>query len=546
MASLQPHTGTLGKRHAKHLLRRACFNYTKPRVDSLSAKSVSDAVDELFIAPPLSMPEPVDYKTGQPWINSGVPPISSGFYLRRMVLAWWVNEAMQDTSIVHKMAFFLHANFVTTFNSTTHDKSFFDYLELLRFYALGNFRVLSKKMSLNYSMLDYLDGRINTDDAPNENYAREFLELFTIGKGPQIGPGNYTNYTEQDIITASKLLSGWRSRTRQTPPDPQDLDPDTGITTGYPTISRHDTSDKTFSSAFNGQTIIGAVDVTDMDRELDDFVSMVFNQQETAKAICRKLYRYFVGRNLTTEVENDIITPLANTFRTSDYNLETTLKQLLKSQHFYDMEDSDATNETIGNLIKSPLELFLEIITFFDVQVPDVHTDAKTHHDDFYRRSIFEIMFPSAGLKIFEPETVAGYSAYYQEPGYHRNWIDASTIIGRYKIPEMFITGQRLLVHGDLYARLDVVDFVQTSAVVTNIFDAQTLVTDLTEYLFSEAPSPDRFDYLLNDVFLNGAPAYDWTQDWVDYLNTGDDSAIRIPLEELFKTILFSQEYQVK
>ena len=77
--------------------------------------------------------------------------------------------------------------------------------------ALGNFRDLAKKMTLDLAMLSYLNGNQNTRRAPNENYARELFELFTIGKGDLAGPGDYTNYTEDDIREAARVLTGWRN-----------------------------------------------------------------------------------------------------------------------------------------------------------------------------------------------------------------------------------------------------------------------------------------------------------------------------------------------
>ena len=88
-----------------------------------------------------------------------------------------------------------------------------------------------------------------------------------------------------------------------------------------------------------------------------------------AKYICRKLYRFFVSRNISSEIEDEIIVPLANTFRTN-YNLQEVISQLLKSKHFYDADDSESTDEIIGGLIKSPLELALQSISLLDFPVP--------------------------------------------------------------------------------------------------------------------------------------------------------------------------------
>ncbi len=546
MASLQSMTGTLGMNNAKHLLRRTTYNITHQSIEDFATMNVSDAVDSLFVSPPLTMDEPIDYLTGQPFINSGIPPLSGTSTLEDIVISWWLHEAQNDTSVRHKMIFFLHQNFVS--NLTTHGPYLnFDYLALLRHYSFGSYRVLAKKMTINNAMLKYLDGDSNTVSNPNENYAREFLELFTIGKGPQIGAGNYTNYTEEDIVIASRLLSGWNNSTRTTPADINYIDLETGLQTGYPRFSKHDDTDKTFSSAFGNTTIQGAANDADMYRELDDFVNMIFSQEETAKSICRRLYRFFVSANISTEVETDIIVPLANTLRDNDYELETTLKQLFKSQHFYDADDSEQGNEIIGGLVKSPMDLLFPVISFFQIPIPDAITQAKEHYDEWYRESVTDTIFGQASFPILAPESVAGYPAYYQEPGYDRNWINSSSLVARYKIPEMLITGDRLLKSGDLGEgiRIDLVHFLENGGVISNVLSAETIVTELTNYLFAHPVSPERYDYYLNVVFLEGAPSFDWTFDWIEYQNTGDDEAVKIPLESLFKALLYSQEFQL-
>ena len=85
----------------------------------------------------------------------------------------------------------------------------YKYITLLRQNALGNFKQLVEEITVDPGMLFYLNGNQNVVGAPNENYARELLELFSIGKGPTIGEGNYTHYSEQDVLAAAKVLTGW-------------------------------------------------------------------------------------------------------------------------------------------------------------------------------------------------------------------------------------------------------------------------------------------------------------------------------------------------
>ena len=545
MASLQPLTGALGKQLAAHILRRCSYNITKERIDDFATKTAAQAVEDLFVIPDLTMAEPIDYDSGQPWINSGVEPLIGTTAQKRSIVGWWLNEALHDTSISHKMTLFLHQNFTTSVANFGRTRKFFDHISLLKMYAVGSYHKLAYKMSIDNLMLDYLDGESNTDDNPNENYAREFLELFTIGKGPQIGSGNYTNYTEDDIVEAAKLLSGWRESDREMILDPANVDPETGLTRGYPTLSRHEVTDKIFSAAFNGEIITGAYDAEDMFRELQDFVDMVFAQDATAITICRKLYRYFVRITITPEVETDIIEPMAAALRDNDYKLEFPLKLLLKSEHFFDKDDDTSGDQIIGGLIKSPVEHLLHTLSFFKIQIPDPILEARDHYYNFYKNSVIELILAGAGMNLFEPELVAGYPAYYQEPGYDQNWITANTISTRYAVPDMFITNRRVLTSGDLYAQIDMVDFLKNGDVISVELNALVVITEFTEYLFAHPTTESRYNYFLNEVFLEGAPAFDWTVDWAEYLNTGDDAAVRIPLENLFRALIHSQEFQL-
>ncbi|NJM16426.1 MAG: DUF1800 domain-containing protein [Bacteroidales bacterium] len=194
-------------------------------------------------------------------------------------------------------------------------------------------------MITDNAMLRYLDGETNVKANPNENFAREMFELYSIGKGKQMGEGNYTNYTEEDIKQATKVLTGFTFDK-----DFTNIDADTGIPTGKarsetvdgkPCAVEHDAGTKTFSAAFGGkaispaETVNGYPTVESAIDEISQLADMVFEQEETAKFICRKLYRFFVYYSITPEVEADIILPLAETFRNSNYELKPVLKQLL-------------------------------------------------------------------------------------------------------------------------------------------------------------------------------------------------------------------------
>ncbi|MBU6341582.1 MAG: DUF1800 family protein [Bacteroidetes bacterium] len=549
MASLNPLQGVLGPRRAAHLLRRTSYNFTKEKVDMLATQTVSQALSSLLTLYPRQLEQPVydDPSTNGAVENltwclpTGLALPTQDFILRRYMMGWWINEALRDPGIGHKMTFFYH-QFMITSITAGGTVNFYDYLALLRWGALGNFKKLASKIISDNNMLRYLNNNENTKDNPNENFAREFLELFTIGKGPQVAPGDYTNYTEDDIVQAAKVFTGIRVNGARSV-----IDPETNIPKGVINFAQHDTSTKTFSHCFQNTSIPGAQNVAGVATELTAFVNMVFAQPETAKNLCRRLYHYFVHKNISPEIENDIITPLANTLISNNFELLPVLTQLFSSTHFFDADDSDNSDEIIGGMIKSPLELALQSLSFFKVPIPSPTTQTNIHYIAFYSQAVIARMFGAANFPIFMPADVAGYGAYYQDPEFSRQWFNSSTIIARYKLPAMLLTGTRQIGDGPnqpIGIKLNIATFVRTSGICSDPSDAYVLVNDLLQYMLPEQVDSDRFNYFFNKTFLNGLPAADWTYEWQSYLSTGNESEVKIALERLISAIMYSPEYQ--
>ncbi len=545
MASLNPLGTNLDLRKAKHLLRRASFNFSKEQLDTFVGMSAAQAVNSLMAVSPNALPEPFDpLPTEAPdgfWTSSAELPNSfSGQGRKRGVItAWWWYNAMNQISLKHKLSFFLHTCFTVGKDDGVGAATYFyDYMRLMEFYAFGNIKTLAKKITLDNGMLDYLDNTQNNKSNPNENYAREYLELFTILKGEQIGAGNYTNYTEIDIQQAAKVFSGFKIQA-----DRSAIDPDTGIPMGYINFNQHDTNNKTFSAAFNNQVITGKSIDTEIFDELSDFVDMVFNQPETAKAYCRRLYRYFVKSKWTEEVETDIITPLAQILINNDYEILPVVETLLSSEHFYDADDSDATDEILGSIIKSPLQLLSEICSMFSVTFPSPTTDALNYYNNFFYRFIHNSFFKASGMDFFNPDDVAGYPAYYQEPDFDRYWFSSNTIIGRYKLIESLIEGKNTIASGNIYASLDTVLFVKNK--IANASDPNLLVSEMADLLYPESIDADRIAYFKTFLVDEGFPDYYWTGVWNQYLNTNDDLTVKTRLDALVMAMINAAEFQL-
>lgn len=551
MASLSPFQGALGHRRAAHLLRRTSYVYTKAKVDQLANQTAAQALSSLLQPYALTNQQPIfdDAATttneNVTWIlplpgtdNAQLP--AQDFVLRRYVLSWWSDEAMRDPGIVHKMVIFWHQYMAVT-NQAYGSKHFFDYLSLLRWGALGNFKKLATKIVTDNVMLLYLNNHQNTAANPNENFAREFLELFTIGKGPQIAPGDYTHYTEDDIIQAAKVFTGFRVSGGRTI-----IDPETGIPRGTAQFTAHAAGSKTFSSKFGNTVIPGATNAGTMYTELDAFVNMVFAQAETAKNLVRRLYRFFVSKNITTEIENDIIVPLANNLISNNFEVKPVLEKLLQSVHFFDEDDSDNHDEIIGGIIKSPLELGYHALSFFGLQPAPLATQPAANYL-FHERGLAQRAFGLANYSPFNPSDVAGYPGFYQDPDYSRAWFNSSTIIARYKLPAMLLSGKLTIggsVNTALGVKLDIAPWVKTSGVISDPSDPQVLVEELLKYMLPEEVDSERFNYFYNTVFLDNLPPADWTYEWQNYITTNNVTEVKIALERLINAIMYAPEYQ--
>lgn len=543
MASIAPKTNVLGRRLAAHLLRRTTYCYTIKQVKEFQNLTPSAALQRLLKPPTLTIDEPRDLDTGQPWINSGVPSKGSRRELQRLVMAWWTSEAQQDPTISHRMMTFLHTTFSANIESIGNPAARYDHLHLLRFFALGNFKTFAKKMTTDVCMLFYLDNNDNTEEQPNENWSRELLEVFSIGKGNQIGESNYTNYTEHDIQQAARVFTAFNNGTKNANKRGNMLHTDTGIYGGKAYFRKHDTGDKTFSSAFQNTTIKGATGTDDMWRELGDFFNMVFSQLETAKFLSRRMYRFFVRNDISQEVENDIILPLAQTLFANDYELKPALEQLLSSRHFYDEDDANSQNEIIGALVKSPLELMLQAVSVLEPKIPSIATQNEDHYYTYFFG--MEEFFVPAKMPRFEPESVAGFPGYHQAPNYSRLWFNASTLIPRYKLPDMLLTHERFSsksAKGGI--KIDIVKFVRSSGYFSNPENANLLVQTFIDYLLPESVSTVRFNYF-RDALLGGLSTINWSMEWKNYISSGDDASVHSALSNFIKALMGSPEYQL-
>lgn len=601
MASLSEHTGVLNHRLTKHLLRRACFQYSKSQLDQMVGKTPSEIINLLTLPKTFVWDWPNDPITNN--ANSACPGIQDGYWLndpnwtnssytcrqapkRGMVAGWWWYNAIKQNTLIDKLTWFLFTTFtVSKDDGAGRSAYFFDYLNLLQFYTDKSIKDLARKITFDNAMLYYLDNGDNNNNNPNENYAREFLELFTIGKGAQVAEGDYTNYTEHDVIQAARVFSGVKFKRNRDNPDSDTIKlphyPN-GIPMGYINVNKHDSGNKTFSHAFGNQVITGGNTEASIEAELDDFVDMVFDKLETAKNYVRKIYRMYVRSEWDQEVEDDIITPLAQQLQNNGYKLLEVLKTLLKSKHFFDLDDTDSTNENIGGIVKNPLQFFNELVTLLDVQIPNPDTpqlgegeswDYSNENLKFYLfwwKFAHRTFFAFTGMDFFAPSTVAGYPGDYQSPLYDQAWFNSNNIVARYNTILSFIggrysdgygggqnriQGKQYTSNGGSYYTRIWTDFNSITFVTNNVSDpanADALVQELSDLFYCESIDISRIEYFKQTLIQEGEVSYIWYDAWAAYTNTNDPAAaedaeifIKNRLDSLISKMINAAEFQL-
>lgn len=495
--SMNPYTGPWTKAEAAHLLRRTMFGPTNQQILDAVADGMTTTVTNLLQIPAVSDPLAFDANEtivpfGTTWVNSVYPSDVAQAQLvetaRLMSLGSWVIERIntEQVSIAEKMCLFWQNHFAATAGSDA--RATYDYHMLIRQYALGNFKQFVKDMTINPNMLLFLNGATNNVFFPNENFARELLELYTIGKGPQIGPGDYSNYTEDDIFEAAKVLTGYYV-------DGLRSDTLTDVTAVYNSIL-HDSSTKTLSYHF------GNASITDNGaNEYGDLIDIIFQQNECANFICRKLYRYFVNYDLTTDVETNVIPDMASTLIANNYDILPVMSELLQSEHFYDIAIR-------GAIIRGPLDMVFSMFNGTGT-IPSFDLDT-----DSQMRLLLYGFCEQQGQSYAAPPAVAGWPAYYQTPAYSQLWINATTLKSRFEAATglTFLTG--IPINGE-NLRLDALNFLDNLSDPTQ---PSTIIDDLAD-VFAPKGLNVAQKLILQNLLLQGLSVSDWQMEYGLYLS---------------------------
>jgi hypothetical protein len=258
------------------------------------------------------------------------------------------------------------------------------------------------------------------------------------------------------------------------------------------------------------------------------------------------MYMYFVKSTISTEVETDIITPLANDLFNNGYEIIPIIRKLLESQHFYDLDDTNATDETLGGIIKSPLQQISEIVTYLKATIPDPTTNSYEFYINFWNNFAHDTFLSGANMILFDPDNVAGHPAYYQSPSFDQNWISSSTLIAKYRLGESLLDGiNRISGNANIKAKINISDVIKNGNLISNASDAYILTSELCNALFAQVPDADRINYFMNSFLLQGLADYYWTSAWGSYLSNGNNSVVEPRLKLLVTKLLSAPESQL-
>ncbi|WP_396171164.1 DUF1800 family protein [Flavobacterium sp.] len=546
-SGLAPYTGPWTLNEATYLLRRTQFGFKKPDADAFVNLGMTASVNALLNFTNTTPNPPINYyqpdsadENGLPYgsdwtqnvFTTGAVGGTTNTNRTRGLAAWcFALGVNQDLNIREKMALFWY-HFIpidftvvrvsqNSYCGTNSARICYDYMKYYRENCMGNFKTIIRNMATQPAMMYYLNNQANTKNAPDENFAREVMELFTLGKDP------LSAYTQEDVVEAAKVLTGWRVKNLNAYP----------TTTTYDD-ALHDKTTKTFSAFFNNTVISGTGA-----NELDAFIDMIFSKSiVVSEYICRRLYRFFVYYDIDANIEANVITPLAQVFVSNNWNIQPVLDTLFKSQHFYDMANR-------GAYIKSPFDLVIGSLRTFNIGA--TVSDATNYNAQYKLWNDFNssILFPIEQAMGTIPN-VSGWNAFYQKPSYHEYWINSTTTQKRFNFFTIIFGGYNKTYNG-LQTRIevDVITWIQQFP-ATTCADPDLLVDQCVKYLLPVDLSVTVKNTLkVQNLLSNQTENYYWTTAWNNYIgnptNTTNINTVKTRLKSLLLTITQLAEYQL-
>ncbi len=521
---LAPYAGEFGKAQKMHLLNRALVGFSYKSYQEIKGFTLKQSID-LLLTPekPFALPvndyyldiidnaEAVkaDVPKGSTWVTAPEYVKDDGVLNgnRTQSLKAWLSKQFvnQKTSIHWQMFLFYHNLLVASLQNGGPVKNAFQYVETLFKSSLGNFKDLIYNITLDPSMLVYLNGNQNSKNAPDENYARELQELFTVGKGAN------SKFTESDVSEMARLLTGWNFDWDKT----MKTEGRTVVTNGY---WNHDTGDKQFSEFYGNRKILGASNADRAEGELREAIDMIFTTDEVAKYICRRIYTFFVNPMIDNSIEELVISPLANVFKDNKFEILPVLRTLLSSEHFFDSIHYNA-------IIKSPADFVIGLAKEFDMPlldnkfVPVVPGEDAIYYE-YKRYNGIHNQMNNLGMNIGDPPNVAGWPAYYQTPAFDMFWINSETIVKRAQHTDSLFNWGNWVYYNNatktgMLIRVDLAEYVRQFESPEKL---DVLVDQLIERLIGVQISPTTRAMIIDKVMQGNSNTNYWTGAWYNFV----------------------------
>ena len=453
-AGLEPYTPRAEKpwnrQRAQYLIRRTMFGARKQDVDMALGKTPGEVVDMLLADSALPA-APGSWVT-QNYVYDRLADNSDAENRQWLndLRYWWTGLLVnQEFSIREKMVYFWHDHWSTETQDVIQPHFNYWFLDLFRKNFLGNFKQMVNAVTVSPAMLVYLDGRYNTKSRPNENYARELMELHTLGEG--------NGYTEDDVKAAARGLTGWTLKDLGALPNGRrQYSPNEAAYIA----SNHDATDKTFMGRTGNWRETDVIDIIFTERK-----------NEVAHFICRKLYRQFVYEI----ADETIVDQLSAMLITNNWDLRPVVTTLLKSEHFFETAN-------MGAHITSPLEQYIGAIRTLGI--------STTALSDIYNTC------GTLGLQLLQPPNVKGWPEY-------RTWITASRLSSRWNATDLLIDESKKT---NSKFPLDPIAFITAISTPT---DPRKINKDVIE-LFFVLTLNDYQTEVLFEKFMSGWKDYEW------------------------------------
>lgn len=580
------YAGTFGRDELLHLLKRTLFGVKKADLDFFAGKSLAQVVDTLTSNFPTALTSyPLrdydstatggttaggatktadidwgDVAMGGEWGKAGTnlkdcfsgcgalginDPTADNFWRDRSLQKWNLGLHLnQSRSVFEKLVLFWLNHFAYNSITQNYSQRSFTYVKLIRESVNADLRDFAKGITKNPGYLMYLNGRDNTKNAPDENFAREIQELFCIGKEVPFDK----RYTEDDVKAFAKALTGHSDS------------PSGFLGAGYTFNSNnHATGDKQLSAFYSNVVIKGGTGTGAGDSELNQLIDAMFNDTDknittlvgtefegwtradiVSDFIVKKIYRAFCFAYIDENAKKNVIKPLADLYKQGGFKILPVVKALISSEHFFDIRNR-------GALIKTPYDAVVGLVRATGGEtVINAVTAAKTRYG--HLNALHQQTLGMAQGAIESPN-VAGWAPYYQGPQYHELWINSDTLPKRQDFAKRYCgNGGGLSFGFDTFTiTLDHLAFCQT---LTNPGDPNALIQELGELFLGLPLTQNQKNTVKAQTLLTGqtTDSY-WTQAWsaavASSATTQQKNTVITRLKSLFDTLVRIEEFQL-